>query len=152
MSVAFSFTVLGIPAPKGSMRAFVNRKTGRAQLAQASSPSGAAKLDDWKSAVRGAAVAKSMDPGFTFLVDVPIRFTCVFRMPRIKGHYLKGVLRKDAPVYHTKKPDGDKLQRATWDCITGILWDDDSRCAEWHCRKIFADRGQEGAWIKIESL
>jgi Holliday junction resolvase RusA-like endonuclease len=158
---SIEFTVLGFPAPKGSMRAAGNRVIPSGNKANCDS------LVSWESAVRQAATAAlrvTPDPvlevplpGVIMFVKVPLRFTAVWRMPRLMAHFHKtgpkvGSLRDDAPRYPVAKPDADKLLRTTWDALTMLVFDDDSRIAETMMRKIYAPPGQEGAWIKIEQL
>ena len=54
-----------------------------------------------------------------------------FFMPRPISHYgsgkNNGTLRKSAPKYHTKKPDLDNLEKFASDCLTGLVWKDDSQ-------------------------
>ena len=49
------FTVLGIPAPKGSQRAVRNKWTGRAMLIPGGSKVGEGRLKSWDVSVREAA-------------------------------------------------------------------------------------------------
>jgi Holliday junction resolvase RusA-like endonuclease len=50
-----------------------------------------------------------------------------FKLPRPKAHFhADGRLRKNAPVWHTTKPDALKMARAVEDALTGIVWKDDA--------------------------
>lgn len=149
------FTVFGNPAPKGSVRAAGNR------VIPSGSSENQANLRSWESAVRlGAMNVLTFSFGGSppiMFVDVPIRFTATFRMPRLMSHFSKkgetvGCVLPSAPKYPTSKPDMDKLLRTTLDALTRLVFDDDSRVAETLMRKVYALPGKEGAWILIEEL
>ena len=151
-----SFNVLGTPAPKGSSRAFVNKKTGRAVVAPSGSEANKAKLRSWDAAVREAAraaVGKVTAPPF---VAVPLHVGLVFRLARPAGHWGKGKnagkLIPSAPLYPLGKPDADKLVRTTLDSMTGTVFDDDARIVVLHVDKVYADPGDEGASVLIRPL
>lgn len=159
----FEFTVLGVPAPKGSSRAMLSG--GNAVNVPSGSDVNKSAILSWDNAVRVAAVAAvnwahGMDlvvssaptPGVYF-GQYPLRIQIVFRMRRLKAHFKKdGTLRPDAPKYHITKPDTGKLLRATEDSLKGIVMLDDSHFSEVMARKVYANPGREGAWIKIEQL
>lgn len=160
---AIEFTVLGVPAPKGSSRAMM--LGGRAVNVPSGSNVNRDALKSWDAAVRAAAVAAvdwehGMDlvvssaptPG-VFFGQHPLQIQIVFRMRRLKGHFRKdGSLRPDAPKYHITKPDAGKLLRATEDSLKGIVMLDDSHFSVAMAKKIYAAPGSEGAWIRIEQL
>lgn len=145
-------TVLGTPAPKGSMRAIL--RGGRAIGVPGSSDAGKAKIEAWSTAVRCAALEVCGDREAPVFVQVPIRIAIVFRMARPAGHYSKstGALKPSAPRYPATKPDGDKLERTTWDALTGIVFDDDARIVAWSAVKEYARPGHEGASIAIAAM
>lgn len=142
-------TVLGTPAPKGSSRAIM--RGGKAVNVQGSSDVGKAKLLAWATAVRQQALLTCGDIAAPVFVGQPIRVAIVFRMMRPGGHYDKktGELKPGAPRYPATKPDGDKLERTTWDALTGIVFDDDSRIVAWSAVKEYALPGHEGATIAV---
>lgn len=74
----------------------------------------------------------------------PLRVDCIFYMPRPKSHYgtgkKAGVLKQDAPLYHTKKPDIDNLQKTVYDCLNGFAWSDDSIICISESKKLYSDR------------
>lgn len=161
---ALEFTVLGVPAPKGSSRAMI-RGDKPVNVPSGSNVNRDA-LQSWDAAVRNAAVAAvdwahGMDlvvssaptPGVYF-GQHPLRIQIVFRMRRLKAHFhaKTGQLRADAPKYHITKPDAGKLLRATEDSLKGIVMLDDSHFSEVMARKVYANPGREGAWIKIEQI
>lgn len=119
------FEVLGLPAPQGSKRAFVNKKSGKVSLVESAGD----KVKTWRDDVRNAAIdaadrAGWVAPEHGVLVDLH------FYLPRPKGHYRTGknagLLRVDAPVGHITRPDKDKLERSTNDALTssGVIRDD----------------------------
>lgn len=146
--------VLGTPAPKGSSRAFVNRKTGAAIMAPGGSKVNQEKIKNWNAAVREAAleaIGERVDPVFVARCLV-VEVVCYMRRPA--GHWGKGKnagrILPSAPPAPMSKPDGDKLLRTTWDALTGIAFDDDSRIVDGIIRKRWAEPGREGARITVE--
>jgi Holliday junction resolvase RusA-like endonuclease len=146
------FTVLGTPAPKGSSRAMLIG--GRARLIASSSASNERAQNSWAAAVRVAAIDTIGPREAPVFIGQPIRIAIVFRMRRPAGHFNKktGALKPSAPRYPATKPDGDKLDRTTWDALTGIVFDDDSRLVAWSGVKVYATPGTEGATIAIAAM
>lgn len=147
-----AFRVLGSPAPKGSARAFLNKRSGRAQLIPSGSATNAKKLASWATAVREAArddVGPRDEPVF---VSRPLHVGITFLMARPAGHWGVKGLKPSAPTYPQVKPDIDKLARTTLDAMTGLVFDDDSRIALLVLRKQWASPGDEGAWIRVTEL
>lgn len=143
--------VLGIPAPKGSYRAIMTRGArARAVLIPSGSDSRKRNLASWDQAVRIAAAEAAGPVSEPVFVDVALRVTMVFRMPRPRSHWGKRGLASSATIFPQVKPDVDKLARATADSLTGIIYDDDSRIVEKRLLKVYADPGREGATIVIE--
>ncbi len=60
-----------------------------------------------------------------------IYLTVWFCMPRPKDHYrtgkFAGILKDSAPLWHTKRPDIDNLQKFLFDSLNGVFWKDDSQ-------------------------
>lgn len=119
---SLSFTVVGTPAPQGS-----KRHVGNGVMVESSK-----KVKPWREAVKTAAI-EAIDAA-----DWPIRqggathVELTFLFPRPKSHYRTGrnshLLRDDAPVQHTNRPDVEKLTRSTYDAFTEAgIWDDDCR-------------------------
>lgn len=140
---AISFFVPGVPAPGGSKRAFV--VNGRAVVTD-----DCKRNKPWRQAVTlFAADAYHGDP-----LTGPLVVEVVFTMPRPKSHYRTGkhagVVRDDAPAWHTKKPDATKLLRALEDALTGVLWTDDAVIAEQRVDKVYGNR--PGAYVTVWTL
>jgi Holliday junction resolvase RusA-like endonuclease len=75
----------------------------------------------WRMLVAEAALATKSP-----LIKTPVRLSIVFLFLRPKGHYGSKGLKPSAPAYHYTRPDVDKLQRSTFDALTGTLIHDDS--------------------------
>lgn len=147
-------TVLGTPAPKGSGRAIM--RGGHARHIASGSDVNARKLKSWDVAIREAAHAVVGDVQAPPFVGVPLHVEITFRMARPAGHWgtgrHAGKLKPSSPTYPAGKPDVDKLTRATFDTLTGIAFDDDSRIVSARVEKVYAAPGTEGATIFIEAM
>lgn len=150
--------VRGVPAAKGSATAFVVKGKGggrhRAVVVPGGSKVSRAKLLGWEATVRDAAanaIGATDSPPF---VGLALRVEVEFRIARPRGHYRTGKraheLLPSSPASPITKPDLDKLVRSTWDALTGIVFDDDSRIVEALVRKVYATAGTEGARIRVE--
>lgn len=143
------FSVPGMPGTKGSARAFVVPGTNRATIVN-DNP----KTKSWAALV--SLLAKQAMAGAAPW-EGPVSVQVVFYLPRPKAHYLPATkkrpaaeLRPGAPQRHIGKPDGDKMERAAWDALTGIVFRDDSQIAAWSGGKIYADA--PGARIRVTRL
>lgn len=164
MTRRLEFTVLGVPAPKGSSRAML--VGGAAVNVPSGSRANELALKSWDRAVRESAVEAVRDyrrangggspssmPVGVFFGEVALRLEIEFRMRRRKGDFKKdGSLKANVPKFHTVKPDLSKLIRCTEDSMTGIVYLDDAAIAELFVRKVYAAPGQEGARIRITEL
>lgn len=131
MSADLSFEVRGTPAPQGSHRAFVNRRTGRAIVTD-DSPA----TRPWRQDVRAAAL-DALGPGGPAVR--PVVVVLAFRFDRPKGHHGRHGLLRSAPPEKLTKPDLDKLVRSTLDALTGLVWRDDSQVVGIDASKGWAD-------------
>jgi crossover junction endodeoxyribonuclease RusA len=122
--------VPGRPAPQGS-----KRHVGGGRLVESSKAVG-----PWRTVVAWhAAQAYQSAP-----VEGPIRVSLVFVMPRPAG------TPKRATPPAVKRPDTDKLTRAIFDALSGVVWKDDSQVVELHAFKRLATlEEQPGASIRI---
>lgn len=124
---AVLLVVRGLPIPQGSARAFIagGKAIITSEANRTSSPLGA-----WRAAIATEA-REAM--GSAALLEGPVRVSIVFVMPRPAAHYhtpLHGAgLRQTAPVWHSKKPDVDKLVRAVLDALSSVVIRDDSQVA-----------------------
>lgn len=144
------------------MSAFVvpgkSGKRASAVVVQGGSKARRSALAEWCAAVQGAAldalgVAEAEAARF---VAVPVEVAIEFRMPRPKAHYRTGKradeLRANAPRFPIGTPDTDKLVRAVLDALIGVAFDDDSRVSRLSADRVFADRGREGARVRVAAL
>ena len=126
MPRCISITVRGLPIAKGSAKAFYVPSLNRAVVTQ----SNKAKQTPWVSAIREA-VFEECGYDVTPVGGMVAITRMEFFFPRPKSHYRTGKhaadLKADAPLYHTNKPDVDKLERCVLDALTGVLWKDDSQ-------------------------
>ena len=128
-----SFEVLGRPVPKGSMRAFRHRTTGRVVVTTA-----ARGLVHWEALVRSAAfLAMAGRRPMTGPLLVALRFA--LRPPRQR-------VREEPCV----RPDLDKLVRALADSLTGVVYRDDSQVCNLTASKQYGLPA--GARVVVSSL
>jgi len=136
-----------VPGTKGSAKAFV--VGGKARIVNDS-----AKAAPWAELVRQEArrTTAHAEP-----LRGPVEVRITFFLPRPKSHYAKArgggsYLRPTSPTFVTTTPDGDKLTRATWDALTGVLFADDSQIVRWSGEKRYADPEPVGAVIEVVPL
>jgi crossover junction endodeoxyribonuclease RusA len=122
--------VPGRPAPQGS-----KRHVGGGRLVESSKAVG-----PWRTVVAWhAAQAFTGAP-----LDGPLRISLVFVMPRPAG-----TPKKSTPPA-IKRPDLDKLTRAVFDALSGVVWNDDSQAVELHAFKRLAQLDEQpGVNIRI---
>lgn len=146
--MTLAFAVRGIPVPEGNLQRGAHGGLYHRD---------AKRLDAWRSAVAiAAADAAGDNPPFVGPVAVAVEFV----LPRPRTHYLPvngrrsaPVLRADAPVFVSGKPDVDKLERALLDALTTVAVRDDAQVAELRARKVYetAER-RVGAVVRIRAL
>ncbi len=146
-----AFVVRGLPVPQGSPRAFVH--DGRATVVSGATGAGShgRTLADWRRAIATEARAAIGDRP---LLAGPVRVDLIFVLARPKTHFRAGgTLRPSAPVWVTTRPDGDKLERAAWDALSGVIVRDDAVIAAWSGRKRYADLdGWTGVHVYVTEL
>lgn len=125
-----AFRVAGMPATKGSARAFV--RGGRAIVTNDAGQ----KAKCWAAKVTDAAFEAMGDSP---LFVGPVQVAIDFYLPRPKSHYLRGKVRVTAPRYVPTKPDGSKLLRCAEDALTGVVFRDDSQIVIWSGVKFYSD-------------
>jgi Holliday junction resolvase RusA-like endonuclease len=135
----FSFFASGKPETQGSKSAFgriYTDKQGKQRVAVAMTEQSKG-LYAWRSAI--AKVALLFRPT-DWRTDGIYVLSAVFYMPRPKSHFnSKGHLKADAPVFHAKLGDADKLLRACGDALTKICYDDDALIVAASSIKVFCD-------------
>lgn len=156
-----SFSVGGVPAPGGSKTiGYVRDGGGRVRHREDGNPM--AFLRDagkgnkkWRKAVSDTA---ALAWGDRASICDPCVLDVTFYMPRPKCHYRTGrfahLLKSDAPLVHSVKPDVDKLLRSTADALTDAgLWVDDCIAHRGPAMKLYAEHGEPtGAVIRISEL
>lgn len=147
------FTVVGTPVPQGSTRAF--SRGGKVHTTN--DPTGT--IERWRGDIRSAMRQTGQGAPPTPAAG-PISMRLTFRLPRPKSHYLPAngkrptpVLRDDAPHWAIGKPDGDKLERAVMDALTGVAYVDDAQVVVTGKQKVYADPGEQpGVDVRVSSL
>lgn len=142
-----SFFVDGLPQTAGSKRGFAIKKggmyTGNVAMMDANP-----KTKLWQAEVKQAArVAYFGNP-----TDQPISLMMTFWMPRPKYHFLRGVLRKNAPAVHTFMPDVLKLGRAIEDALTGVIYEDDAQIYNERLRKFYVSENRARPGVDVDIL
>jgi Holliday junction resolvase RusA-like endonuclease len=131
--ISVSFTVRGLPVPQGSSRAFAIG--GKARIVSTSAP-----LSAWRNAI---AVAASREMGTHPVFDESLEVNATFLLPR-------PVSVPKGRVYPSVKPDIDKLTRALFDALTGVVWRDDSRVVQMSISKRYSDT--PGVQVSVEVM
>lgn len=136
----YEFTVNGEPRPKGSMRAFAHKSTGRLIVT-----SMAKGLKPWGKAI--ATTGRELGPGPWFEAGVPVRVGLTFRMLRPKS------VTVGRRLHPSVTPDLDKLARAALDPLKGLAYVDDAQVCEVHARKVYATSpAAVGVVVTVEAL
>ena len=90
----------------------------------------------------------------SFYAIEPLVITIEFYLKRPKSHYGTGKnsdsIKRSAPEYHVCKPDIDNLAKFYLDCMTGIVFHDDSQIVELNLKKQYAENPH--VWINITSI
>ena len=141
-AVVVEVVVRGQPKPKGSMRGFAD-PYGHVHVV----PDNPRDLKAWSSAIRHAAETAMADRP---VIRGPVKVQAAFTLLRPRGHYGAHGLLPSAPAYPTTKPDGDKLERACWDALKGVVWTDDALVVEWHGRKAYGE--VPGLHLRVTAL
>lgn len=143
MTAPLVITVTGVPAPQGSKS--VVKRGDHVQLLEGSSTVGRMAHAAWRAAVTAAAFPhrRRLDPTVALVIDV------AFVMPKPKSRNVS-----DHGRPHAVKPDLDKLLRSTLDGLAdGQAIGEDSRVAQIHATKRYADKGEAtGARIIVAEV
>lgn len=139
--------VYGRPAPGGSKSGFVNKRTGKVNMAPASK-----YTKPWMINVAAVAKLQYWDRPMTG----PVSLMITFKLLRPKSHWTKtGDLSSAGRKrpHPTVKPDLTKLLRSTEDALTGIIWKDDAQVVRQSMAKRYCHSDElPGAEIIVESL
>lgn len=75
--------------------------------------------------------------------NCPLRLIVDFYFTRPKSHYKSGknshVLKDNAPIYHTSKPDSTNVAKFVEDALNKVYWRDDSLLCEVGVRKRYSE-------------
>lgn len=136
MQRAWSFRVTGQPRPKGSWTPYgrgksylIRNRERYYRIRDVGLKPANPQLNAWCNAIQWA--ARSVDPPRRPLVGP---WTChckfVFRPPQKPAHPIWCIGRSvDTRGNVINSGDGDKLERAVWDALTGIFWKNDLHIA-----------------------
>jgi Holliday junction resolvase RusA-like endonuclease len=127
-------TVYGAPATKGSSRAFPKRAGGVTVV-----PDNRPTLKRWEDEVRRAAQDEAAKGDG--LLSGALFARATWWLPRPKWHTGAHGLVPSAPPYPIGKPDLDKLARAIFDPLKGVIYADDAQLVQLHLAKHYADHG-----------
>lgn len=136
------------PMPKGSKR--IGRLGGHATGRPILLDNRDGELKRWQEFV--AWYAKCAFPP---IFPCPVHVDTLFYFERPKSHYrANGELKPDAPAIKATKPDGDKLERAVWDALTGVFYKDDCQVATWGGGKFYvtAEVPRPGVVVRVRPL
>jgi len=122
---SFEFFVAGSPAVQGSKTAF-----GRVVKGQDGKPRAIVNmveqdkgLGEWRYSV--SQMGRLMRPRDWSRQGI-FMLRAIFYLPRPKSHFdSRGGLRSDAPLFHSKRKDCDKMIRAVGDALTEVCYEDD---------------------------
>jgi Holliday junction resolvase RusA-like endonuclease len=73
------------------------------------------------------------------LLEIPVEVALVFVFPRLKAHQKKPL----RSPFVGRGGDGDNLEKAVWDAMTGTVIADDRQIWCWSGQKLHADPGGE---------
>jgi len=142
MTPLLTFNVLGTPAPQGSKNARYNPKTGKTFVYEQNSEA----QRSWRQDVLNAAVIARRALNLE-TIETAVWVDIEFRLPRPTSVSLR------RRPYPNVKPDGDKLQRNTWDALTQAgVFRDDALVVNWRASKRYATDdplGAPGATIRV---
>jgi Holliday junction resolvase RusA-like endonuclease len=133
--------VLGIPEAQGSMVAFLGRHDKRPHV----KPVNEARLKRWRKKVRGEAEHAM---AYHDQITGPVKVQLVFAFDRPASHYGTGrnaaLLRANAPAFPDNRAtkDIDKLERALFDALSGVVFADDSQVCDVRARKVWAGESE----------
>lgn len=131
--MSLTFFVAGEPKPKGSMRAFVPRNSKRVVVVNDN-----ASTKTWQQSVTQFAKL-AMGEGEPF--NGPLRVDLNFVLRRAKSNH------DPLPV---KKQDLDKLVRAVFDGLTGVVFNDDGQVTDVRACKRYGECS--GVYITVRAI
>jgi Holliday junction resolvase RusA-like endonuclease len=138
------FRAAGEPIPQGSKKVWLNRATGKPQLAE----DAGIRHASWRREVTATALEAKHLAGLSGPLIGPVTILLTFYIQRRQGDYGTGrnarTIKLSSPPYPTGVPDLDKLVRAVFDSLTDAkLWVDDAQVVALTARKRWVDRFAE---------
>lgn len=135
--------VMGIPEPKGSKH--IRRRGAKVWLMSGGNAAAHERLVEWAFRIRTGAERSMRANGAPGLCDEPIACDLTFYMPRPASAKKR--------VHCAVKPDLDKLCRAVFDPLIGVVITEDSRVVQLTARKVYADaENPAGVWVRLWSV
>lgn len=139
--VVSSFELLGDPVPQGSMVAVLSKNDGRPFV----KPSNETALRRFRKALAEAAWVGMARRSAALIEKGPVAVVLTYEVSRPASHLgtgrNAGSLRPSAPTRPATRPDGDKIERAVLDALTGVCFKDDGQVVEVDWSKRFAAPG-----------
>jgi Holliday junction resolvase RusA-like endonuclease len=134
------FTVVGVPVPQGSMKAFVvRRKRDGKMIATLTGDNPNTK--GWRQTIaETAARTLQLEENRGIYFTGAVAFEVTFYLPR-PAKLLTGKYAGDG-VPHLTRPDVSKLLRAAEDALSQVVWGDDAQITELHGRKRYCPIGE----------
>lgn len=133
-----TFTAYGVPVPKGSTRAFMPKGARFPVVTEDNE-----RTRPWAAIVKDAAHELIGSDRVLYPVE-PICVRAMFYLPR-------PISLPRRVLFHLKKPDLDKLQRAVLDALKGVVWRDDAQVMRISAGKDYTG-GMPRAEIEIFSI
>lgn len=133
--MTLSFTVHGVPIPKGSTKAFM-RPGMRFPIVTADNT----KTKPWANTIKVMAQLHAPEGGPW---QGPVSLSVMFTMPRPKSLPKK-------VQHHVKKPDLDKLLRTVKDALKGVIYHDDSQVTDVVMSKRYGE--QPGVTVQVGTV
>lgn len=88
--------------------------------------------------------------------DGPVWVGVNFYLPRPKSHFRSGkyahMLKPSAPWAPVVKPDGDNLEKAIWDALSGVAFHDDKQICGWGGEKAYLQDPDEEPGVQVHVL
>ena len=98
-----------------------------------------------------AAIQAAVRREWTEVSVRPFSVNCEYWFPRPASKTFK--TRENPVLWHTAKPDIDNIDKAVKDCLTGIVWKDDSQIVKGSSAKFVArPKSAPGVLLTIEEL
>jgi Holliday junction resolvase RusA-like endonuclease len=135
------FTVIGLPAPKGSTRSFVITPKGGGKP-RAVTTGDNPKTKGWQHLIASCASMELLRPENAefFLREGAVECEATFYLPRPKTLLTKRTAGQNVP--HTKRPDIDKLARSFFDSLSRVVWSDDAQVTSLIAKKRYCAAGE----------